>query len=60
MVVRIPSIKPLIEYLDTKGISFNVVVYEDLYNNKLYTVIFGSGDAYETTIETGYIKDLKQ
>lgn len=56
---RISSISPLIKHLNTKEVSCTVVVYEDLLKNKIYTTIYGSGDAYDKVIETEYINDLR-
>lgn len=55
---RIPSIIKLVNYLDEKQVNCLVVVYDDLFGNKLFSVFYGSGDGFDNASETKYIKDL--
>lgn len=55
---RIPSVKNLVNYLAKKEENFLAVVYEDLHGNKLCTISYGSGGAYDAIGQTDYINDL--
>jgi hypothetical protein len=55
---RIPSITKLIDYLDQKQVNCLVAVYDDLFGNKLFSAFYGSGNAFDDSSETKYIKDL--
>lgn len=59
MIRRMPNIRPLVDYISKKEANVFVVVYEDLFGNKLFTSIYGSGDNFDKASETMYIKDLQ-
>ena len=58
IIRRMPNIKPLVDYISKKEVNAFVVIYEDLFGNKLFTSIYGSGDNFDKASETMYIKDL--
>ena len=59
MIRRMPSIRPLVDYISKKEANVFVVVYEDLFGNKLFTSIYGSGDNFDKASETMYVKDIQ-
>ena len=54
----IPDIAKLVTYLDKKQVTCLVVVYDDLFGNKLFSISYGRGVGIDNASETHYIDDL--
>jgi len=50
--------KKLIKHLEKNRHTTGTIIYNDLYNNFLFSTINGNGGNYTEVGETGYIKEL--